>query len=238
MVHSFFGLIPFLIKQTDIFGHEVKLMYKGKRRHKSWIGGLFSIAGVILLATYLGVKLNQVFTTTNIIDTQIFYLDKQELYELVDKDYLNVILDIEMRTQLQSNDSIFRYINMYYTQPYEGRSKGSAGSSNIDMAPCDRQALKNETNLIESELKMPYCFRTIEDQETIPIAKSSGKTQEEPTLGIYIGPCTANSAIRLIGTNAKCETNRTIINKVISDIRLRMYFKSQYFDRENLDNPI
>lgn len=69
MVYSFLGLIPFLIKQTDIFGHEVKLMYKGKQRHKSWIGGLFSIAGVILLATYLGVKLNQVFTTTNIIDT-------------------------------------------------------------------------------------------------------------------------------------------------------------------------
>ncbi len=65
-----------IIRNTDIFGHEVKITYKGDSQFKTLFGGIMSIICMALVLAYLAAEFNRVTDYTINIEQNTLYYDK------------------------------------------------------------------------------------------------------------------------------------------------------------------
>jgi len=80
------GKLSYFLKKfssLDVYGHEVKLLYKGKEKKNSFIGAVFTLLTVALITLYLGYQLKEIDDNKSEVKALILDVNTNEVYKRV-----------------------------------------------------------------------------------------------------------------------------------------------------------
>ncbi|CDW89387.1 UNKNOWN [Stylonychia lemnae] len=230
-----------VLRSVDIYGHQVKLLYKGDDTKKTLPGAFMTVISVGLLLWYLGLQIEDIINNKNQFKQTLIQLDLDNIEFPLGKDNFDTALMVvpPFSDQIQNKtENIYRYMNIsailtITTEKLDKDGDLDVEEFDLELFKCSRNRLFDSTRfkvLTDAYQNVDaLCFKQF---EMLKLKSDNNR------LSYKITGCDQNYLSKKY-PGSTCEKNKTKELQTLADTMVIVFSSSNYLDPEEFNkSPI
>ncbi|CDW79116.1 UNKNOWN [Stylonychia lemnae] len=231
-----------LLRSLDIYGHEVKLLYKGNSTKKTLPGALLTVISVGLLAWYLILQLSDIQNNKNSFKQTLIQLDLDNLQFPISKDSFDTALMLlppfAFNKEQDKNENIYRYANIttiltITTDKLDQDGDRINEDQHLELFKCSKDRMFSSERYKAMIERYQYaeqlCFKQFEQLKF---------RTDNNRITYRIGACDQEYLSKKY-PNSTCEKNKTKAQEILTNTNVIIFSSSFYFDPEEFnESPV
>ncbi|CDW76139.1 UNKNOWN [Stylonychia lemnae] len=226
----------FLLKKFisfDIYGHQIKLLYKGRNTKNTLLGAFFSFLTFALIILYFGQQLQDLFDNKNTVKALTYDIVTNKLFKKISNNSLDLAVSINrydsyLKTVIDEQVFSLEVVNFV-----DNDDRVNFQQIQLNLEKCSSSRFFNEfefQNILEVNKQNGYETYCLDFEKDFIVSQKS-----KASLVFYVTACN-DTLLQQKYPSMECEKNKTIINQILKETQIEMIRTNMQFDKE--DNTV